>query len=345
MGIWETPVSLDLPGEKKWPSLSVDLSGRLHLLYSTTLGNTCYVQRANGIWSSLQIISTASSPSGFSDLTVFKNNTLHAAWIQEIPTGVAIYYGRASTDGQWLESVKVASGINSSHPKIELDNNGDAHIVWEDTGTDGQRDIFYTKVTLPGERPTAFISCSNQAGIAPFAVTFEATSPSFGTHEIINFWWDFGDGSKMEEGGQVTHTYDQPGDYLVKLYATNAALLSSLQTQTVKALSGPFPPLNIQVKKMEAGGLLFRENINALTWEPNPKNEGLASVAQFCIYRKSTSLPDSDFAQIAQVDNTHSRYADRNFIFPEDRDRYVYAVSAVDTYGREGPMELAVNKN
>ena len=344
-GAWKTPDGLEFPGEKKWPSLTVDTDSTLHLLYSTALGNTCYTQRKNGIWSSPQIISIASSPSGISDLMVFKNNTLHAVWIQEATTGTAVYYGRGDTHGRWLEPIKAVSGKNIDHPHLELDDAGDAHIVWEDTGINGRKDILYTKITLPGEKPSANISSSKETGIIPFTVDFEATSTASSTDDTLNFWWDFGDGTKMEEGQGVTHTYYQAGDYVVRLYATNASLLSSLQKKSLAALTGPLPPINIQVKKTEEGGLFFREKINALTWEANPENNSLAPVEQYFIYRKSLSQEDSEFERIGQIDYTVLRYADRGFIFPEDRDSYAYAVSSVDNLDREGPKESAVNKN
>lgn len=342
-GVWKTPEDLEFFGEKKWPSLAVDSNSTLHLLYSTGIGNTCYARRNNGIWSLPQIISTASSPSGITDLMVFKNETLHAVWTQETAAGTAIYYGRADVNGNWLEPIKVASNMVVDHPQIGLDDYGDAHIVWEGTGVSGQKDIFYTKITLPGERPSANISSTGETGIIPFTVNLEASSSTSGSHGSVYFRWDFGDGTRMEEGERVTHTYYQAGNYTVRLYATNASLLSSLQTKSLAALLGPLPPINIQVKKIEAGGLFFREKINALTWDANPENDSLAVVDRYLIYKKPKSQADSEFERIGQVDHTAHRFADRDFVFPEDRENHTYAVSSIDNLGREGPKELAVN--
>lgn len=50
---------------------------------------------------------------------------------------------------------------------------------------------------------------------APASVQFTDQSTSFGT--ILNWWWDFGDGTKFSGPKPLPHSYPNPGYYIVKL--------------------------------------------------------------------------------------------------------------------------------
>ncbi|HEX5016362.1 MAG TPA: PKD domain-containing protein [Actinomycetes bacterium] len=73
--------------------------------------------------------------------------------------------------------------------------------------------------TLP-PTPVAAFTASDLEGEAPFAVSFDGTS-STGTP--TDWIWDFGDGDFAIGDPQVTHTFDDPGTYVVSLRVINAA--------------------------------------------------------------------------------------------------------------------------
>jgi hypothetical protein len=123
---------------------------------------------------------------------------------------------------------------------------------------------------------------------------------------------------------------------------TNSLLLVGYESKTIQILPGPYPPVNIQVRKIENRGLFYREMINALTWEENPKNRDKVTILSYNIYRKLKNQEDDQFKKIGQVDANTYEYMDRNFLSSEESDLYVYAVSAVDDQEREGPKGLAV---
>jgi PKD repeat protein len=85
-------------------------------------------------------------------------------------------------------------------------------------------------------------------------VTFNASGSKPGIGTIVNYHWDWGDGSEEDESAQtpvVAHTYAQPGSYQVTLTVTNSSyqsVISAPQTVTVvspapvqpaASLSGP----------------------------------------------------------------------------------------------------------
>jgi PKD repeat protein len=73
--------------------------------------------------------------------------------------------------------------------------------------------------TLP-PTPVAAFTASDLSGEAPFAVSFDGTSS---TGSPTDWLWDFGDGEFAFGDAQVTHTYDDPGTYVVTLRVINAA--------------------------------------------------------------------------------------------------------------------------
>ncbi|MDH5202182.1 MAG: PKD domain-containing protein [Nitrospirota bacterium] len=339
---WNLPTQINRSGEKYWPSLALDREDNVHIIYSTKEGNIFYVKRVSGIWSSPLLISTGFRPACIPCLKLFKNNTLHAVWIQETDSGVSIFYGRGTSNGQWLEPIQISVGNEADKPSIELDDSGNAHIVWEDTGINNKKDIFYTVVTPFGLKPTAVFSPSKDSGIVPFTVYFDASGSAPGEGVIRSYCWDFGDGSEIEEGRQISHTFEQAGIFSVKLYVTNSQLLVASYEKEIQILSGPFPPTDIVVKKTQEGGLFYREKINAISWKENPENKGQVSISHYNVYRKFKNRENSEFEKIGQVSGMTYKYGDRDFVSPEDRDKFVYALSAVDDKGREGPLGFAL---
>ncbi|HEU5205095.1 MAG TPA: PKD domain-containing protein [Candidatus Limnocylindrales bacterium] len=66
--------------------------------------------------------------------------------------------------------------------------------------------------------PVAAFTASDTTGEAPFAISFDGTG-STGTPE--DYIWDFGDGQYASHEAQVTHTYTEPGTYVVTLRIIN----------------------------------------------------------------------------------------------------------------------------
>ena len=70
------------------------------------------------------------------------------------------------------------------------------------------------------QAPIANISPTNAAGQAPFSVNFSASGSTDSDGSISSFAWNFGDGSTGTQG-QVSHTFQAPGSYVVQLTVTD----------------------------------------------------------------------------------------------------------------------------
>lgn len=72
--------------------------------------------------------------------------------------------------------------------------------------------------------PTAGFSATNVSGCTGLVTTFNDLSTNDGVNNIVNWQWDFGDGTIQNfSGPPFTHTYNSVGTYSVKLIITDAS--------------------------------------------------------------------------------------------------------------------------
>jgi hypothetical protein len=88
--------------------------------------------------------------------------------------------------------------------------------------------------TVGGSIPDAVLTASTGNGIAPLAVTLDA-SQSRDDKGILFYYWDFGDGTSDSTGSSrtVQKTYRQPGEYTARLTVVDDTGLSSTTAQTI----------------------------------------------------------------------------------------------------------------
>ena len=98
------------------------------------------------------------------------------------------------------------------------------------------------KVTKALSQPEARFSMT-QSG--PEQVTFNAGGSTPGIGTIVNYHWNWGDGSEEDESAQnpvAVHTYAEPGPYQVRLTVTNSSYQSATSApQTVTVVAPPAP--------------------------------------------------------------------------------------------------------
>ncbi|MBA3063738.1 MAG: PKD domain-containing protein, partial [Atribacteria sp.] len=70
------------------------------------------------------------------------------------------------------------------------------------------------------QSPTASFTATPTSGVAPLAVSFNASSSSDSDGTIISYAWDFKDGS-TGNGQTINHTFSSIGSYSVKLTVTD----------------------------------------------------------------------------------------------------------------------------
>lgn len=97
----------------------------------------------------------------------------------------------------------------------------------------------------------------------------------------------------------------------------------------------PFPPLNVNVNRISHQGLMIQAYHNEITWQGNPKNDGLFNLKKYNIFRKKVTEDSSDYVLIYAAVPGGVSFLDGLFDSAQERDGYIYAVSCVDDYERE----------
>jgi PKD repeat protein len=91
-------------------------------------------------------------------------------------------------------------------------------------------------VTFPDESPlNAVITANLSSGTAPLDVAFNGSDS---TGPIVNYHWNFGDGSASVDGINVTHRFLTPADYTVTLTVSDGAGDTSTSQYTITASGG-----------------------------------------------------------------------------------------------------------
>lgn len=103
-----------------------------------------------------------------------------------------------------------------------------------------------------------------EGGVAPLTFTFQAkvTLSDPENETVLVYTWDLGDGTK-DEGERVTHTYEQPGTYQVKLRViTSKGAEGRAEVQVVVQAPPPEPEPELKVQRdFEEGELCSFERI------------------------------------------------------------------------------------
>jgi hypothetical protein len=88
------------------------------------------------------------------------------------------------------------------------------------TGETTSADAVLFRLLSRNQVPTAAFTATPALGDAPLRVSFDGTTSVDDDGSIQRYYWEFGDG-RTGWGGNINRTYDNPGDYLVKLRVTD----------------------------------------------------------------------------------------------------------------------------
>lgn len=234
-----------------YPALAVDENGVVHVLFSHKNNPVFHMRLENGVWSEPKTVSTGSAGQNMFAVLEYADGLLHTV----IPMGTNVYYVRGSTDGTWTEPFKIHDGECPGYPGLDIDENGDAHVVFSDgDAVDVPRNIFYVKVALPGVPPTAAVSADVTAGPLPLTVAFDGSGSSDSDGKVIDYRWNFGDGTSAsgESLSQVSHTFESEGTFPVTLTVLDNDLRTDTATIEIKVSSGPRAVITPSVTRGEA---------------------------------------------------------------------------------------------
>jgi len=512
-GDWKKPFRLNpISWGQYYPSLTVDDEGKIHVVYGSKNNPIWYQQKSGGLgnptvgWSKPQKITNGGTSQVTIEFIKYAKGLLHCI----VKQGGNVFYVRGLTDGRWADPVKIADGTFPEYFGCDVDSEGNVHAIWSDgPGMDDpfHRDVYYTRVELPGTPPTAVIKANPTSGLFPLKVEFDGSESTSDAGKIIKYEWNFGDG-ETAEGKKVSHTYEEVGTYNATLYVLDDNILSGSASQEIEVLSGqpvasfefspngglspikikfdassssdpdgklvsydwdfgdgetgqgefithrytyggtftvkftvtdddkktdtlskeitiyekptaaftasptvgiaplevnldasessdpdgeiifynwdfgdgntavgkqkvknhtyeaggtyqvictdvdndyymntttqeitvydtPFSPLNVAMERVVNKTLFFIDYINIITWEENPENDPYFDIVIYRIYRKEKEQGNDQFVLKSEVDSNTFEYEDRKFKSLEEADNYTYAVSAVDSEGRE----------
>ncbi|MFU8814415.1 MAG: S8 family serine peptidase [Pseudomonadales bacterium] len=88
---------------------------------------------------------------------------------------------------------------------------------------------------IPNQPPVASFSMTGGDGLAPLAVSFDASASADADGSIVGYRWDFGDGASSTAGPSVAHTYRDTGAFTVILEVTDDAGATGMAERTVRS--------------------------------------------------------------------------------------------------------------
>jgi hypothetical protein len=108
----------------------------------------------------------------------------------------------------------------------------------------------------PDTAPTAQIDADTYLGVAPLAVSFDASRSIDEQGNIAGYAWDFG-GQGASSGQDASFTFTQPGEHAVTCTVTDASGLSDTATIVVTVADAPWDPAS-PVTEAEARRFLWQ---------------------------------------------------------------------------------------
>ncbi len=134
----------------------------------------------------------------------------------EDPDGVIEEYTLEFGDGDSTSGTDLLNVIEHTYEEA-----GEYQATLEVVDDDGLNASTTTTInaTEPppeNETPSAAISASPETGTAPLTVEFSAEESSDPDGQLVSYEWEFGDG-RASRGSEVSHRYEQGGDYTVNL--------------------------------------------------------------------------------------------------------------------------------
>ncbi|MCP4876116.1 MAG: PKD domain-containing protein, partial [Gammaproteobacteria bacterium] len=113
------------------------------------------------------------------------------------------------------------------------------------TDNDNLTDTTFQDVTVGGLMIPVADPGGPYSGYENQMISFDATGSTH-VEPITNYIWDFGDGSPFEQSGitTISHTYAQPGSYIVTLAVQDARFITGVASTTVviQSIAPPPPP-------------------------------------------------------------------------------------------------------
>jgi PKD repeat protein len=204
-------------GKQYYPSIVLDDEDNLHVFYSNKSNPVWHLKRTGNEWGNPKSISTANTSQTVFSFSRYTKGLLHTVVRQSMGGGdEGVFYVRGLPDGTFADPVLVTEAGFPEFPGVDIDSEGNAHVVWSSGSEVRPRNVYHAEVDLPGSAPDAVITASGTGGLVPFEIEFDASQSSDKNGKIIDYRWSFGDGTNAS-GKKVSHTFTEIGIYNVTL--------------------------------------------------------------------------------------------------------------------------------
>ena len=196
-----------------------------------------------------------------------QNDNFSARWSRRTGFEESNYLFRVTVEGGtrlWLDGVLLidnwtSQGLRTLEAESGKISKGDhdLRVDYFKAAGNGQITVRWEKLGEAGPQPPkAVINGTNRAQVGQ-TVNFNARNSWVADGSHINvFDWDFGDGSKAT-GIEVSHQYEDPGNYEVSLVVIDDKELSNRATHSIEITDAPVtpgqPPQAVIVAPTEAG--------------------------------------------------------------------------------------------
>lgn len=206
--------------------------------------------------------------------------------------------------------------------------------------------------TIPsGINPRNVAITPDQAPVARFnasssnlSITLDASGSVSPVGTIASYAWDFGDGTTAVTNVPfISHTYANPGNYIVTLSVVNSAGTSIFQLYTTWIVSrqggptaifrqginlGLFPPSSFTGKVIKNKFLNFTDYVHHLTWTPSPS----PTIIAYLLFRNNLLIAEIP-ATGPFFYNDHDR---------EKHERDIYILVAIDATGQKSQPLITI---
>ena len=328
------------------PEIAVDNAGNVYVVWMQNVGSNNEIffrKRMNGSWGPIQNISKTSAHSMFPRVAVDNNSgNVYVVWQERANNHWQVFFN-ASQNGQWaVRTPLTANNVESIHPAIAVDAQGELHIVYSDN-TGGPYNVWYlgsaeiggyvlppTNVRLHVARdaePNTKVNILNwnknsgndDSLVKKYKIYRKRAYQNDNQYSLLatvskdTFRYEMRGLSTEKKYSYVLTTVDQEGQE------------SSNSERVTEPLV--YPPIDLLVTSSLDSSKT--KKVNLVTWKKNPANKN--QVSKYWIYRRNETNGGT-YKCFASVSGTTYRFEDKNLPCGS---KYSYFVSSADQWGGE----------
>jgi len=261
-----------------------------------------------------------------------RDNDIFACWqVGAYGNGMGVYYNTRQNE-EWSGEGTVPSSRGVTFCDVAADPDGKTvYYVW-----DARDEIyFYGGETTPSLNipPVARFAFSPQTGLFPLEVTFDGSASYDPDGSIVRYDWDFGDGG-TGSGKKINYIYQTWGTFPITLSVVDNRGAVGAEVKAIEILR-LFQPLNIRYETFLDESLFFSRHVTEIYWERNPRNDDIAEIVLYRIYKKRLGESNIAYRCIGEVNADVFNFRDTDV---DEEGKYVYTVTSVDGQGHESPI-------